>query len=98
MGHALALVDVREQREWDDGHIDGALFLPLSWLREQSKGDSFAERLGEKLPGKKILYIHCRSGGRALTAAGLLRKAGYDARPLKAGFEDLRKAGFTPAK
>jgi len=92
------LVDVREQREWDEGHIDGALLLPLSWLREESKGDKFAERLGEKLPAKKILYVHCRSGGRALTAAGLLRKQGYDARPLKAGFDDLRKAGFTSAK
>jgi len=92
------LVDVREQREWDDGHIDGALFVPLSWLREESKGDKFAERLGEKLPAKKIVYIYCRSGGRALTAAGLLRKQGIDARPLKAGYEDLRKAGFTPAK
>jgi len=92
------LVDVREQREWDDGHVDGALFVPLSWLREESKGDKFAERLGEKLPAKKIVYLYCRSGGRALTAAGLLRKQGYDARPLKAGYEDLRKAGFTPAK
>jgi phage shock protein E len=92
------LVDVREQSEWDDGHIDGALFLPLSWLREESKGSKFGERLGEKLPAKKILYIHCRSGGRALTAAGLLRKQGYDARPLKAGFDDLRKGGFTATK
>jgi phage shock protein E len=92
------LVDVREQSEWDDGHIDGALFLPLSWLREESKASKFGERLGEKLPAKKILYVHCRSGGRALTAAGLLRKQGYDARPLKAGFDDLRKAGFTAAK
>jgi len=92
------LVDVREQREWDEGHIDGALLVPLSWLREESKGDKFAERLGEKLPAKKILYVHCRSGGRALTAAGLLRKQGFDARPLKAGYEDLRKAGFSQAK
>jgi phage shock protein E len=92
------LVDVREQREWDEGHLDGALLVPLSWLREESKGDKFAERLGEKLPAKKILYIHCRSGGRALTAAGILRKQGYDARPLKAGFDELRKAGFSLAK
>jgi phage shock protein E len=92
------LVDVREQREWDEGHLDGALLVPLSWLREESKGDKFAERLGEKLPAKKILYVHCRSGGRALTAAGILRKQGYDARPLKAGFDELRKAGFSLAK
>jgi len=92
------LVDCREESEWDKGHIDGAVLVPLSWLREESKGDAFAERLREKLPAKKILYIHCRSGGRALTAASMLRKQGYDARPLKAGFDDLRQAGFTVAK
>jgi len=91
------LVDVREQREWDEGHIEGALLVPLSWLREESKSDTFGKRLEEKLP-KKILYIHCRSGGRARTAAGMLRKEGYDARPLKAGFDDLRQAGFSVAK
>ena len=87
------LVDVREQKEWDEGHIEGALFLPLSVLREASK-----ESLSEKLPAKKILYVHCRSGGRARTAAGMLKKQGYDARPLKSGFEDLVQAGFTRAK
>ena len=92
------LVDVRERSEWDEGHIEGALFLPLSWLREESKGEQFAERLGEKVPAKKILYVYCRSGRRVLTAAGILRKQGYDVRPLKAGFEALREAGFTPAK
>jgi rhodanese-related sulfurtransferase len=92
------LVDVREKSEWDEGHIDGALLVPLSWLREESKGDKFSERLGDRLPAKKILYIHCRSGKRALTAASMLKKQGYDARPLKAGFDDLSQAGFTVAK
>lgn len=92
------LVDVREQGEWDEGHIDGALLVPLSWLKEESTSDSFAERLAAKLPAKKILYLHCRSGGRARTAASMLRKQGYDARPLKAGFEELRRAGFGDAK
>jgi rhodanese-related sulfurtransferase len=92
------LVDVREKSELDDGHIDGALLVPLSWLREESKGDKFADRLAEKLPAKTILYVHCRSGKRSLTAASMLRKQGYDARPLKAGFDDLRQAGFSVAK
>lgn len=92
------LVDVREQTEWDEGHIEGALLLPLSWLREESKGDGFSGKLAGKLPAKKVLYIHCRSGGRARTAAGMLKKQGYDARPLKAGFQALVEAGFTPAK
>ena len=92
------IVDVREQKEWDEGHLEGALLLPLSWLREASKDDAFAERLADKVPAKKILYVHCRSGARARTAAGMLKKQGYDARPLKSGFEDLVQAGFTRAK
>ena len=87
------LVDVREKTEWDEGHIEGAVFLPLSELRDASK-----DSLSEKLPAKKILYVHCRSGGRARTASGMLKKLGYDARPLKAGYEDLKSAGFAPAK
>ena len=92
------MVDVREKGEWAQGHLEGALFVPLSWLKTESKGEQFNEHVGEKVPTKKIVYIHCRSGGRALTAAGLLKKAGYDVRPLKQGFDELRDAGFTAAK
>jgi rhodanese-related sulfurtransferase len=92
------LVDVREKGEWDQGHLEGALFVPLSWIKAESKGDHFAERAAEKLPAKKVLYLHCRSGGRVISAAGLLKKAGYDVRPLRQGFDDLREAGFPAAK
>lgn len=92
------LVDVREKGEWDQGHLEGAVFLPLSWIKAESKSDTLKEHAAEKLPEKKILYLHCRSGGRVLTATPLLRKAGYDVRPLKEGFDDLREAGFPEAK
>jgi rhodanese-related sulfurtransferase len=49
-------------------------------------------------PKDKIIYCHCRSGRRCLTAADILKKQGYDVRPLKAGYEDLLKAGFPQAK
>jgi phage shock protein E len=91
------IVDVREKGEWEDGHLEGALFVPLSWLREGAKDQNFAERLAEKIPAKKILYTHCRSGKRTLIAAGILRTYGYDVRPLKQGFDELREAGFPPA-
>jgi len=91
------LVDVREKGEWDQGHLDGALFVPLSWLKAESKTDKFAEEAAEKLPAKKVIYLHCRSGGRVLPAAGILKKAGYDVRPLKWGFDDLKDAGFPVA-
>jgi phage shock protein E len=92
------LVDVREKGEWEAGHLEIAIFLPLSWLRAERDGGTFGEKLGEKLPAKKILYLHCRSGARALTAAGLLKKAGYEVRPLKPGFEELKKSGLAEAK
>jgi rhodanese-related sulfurtransferase len=87
------LVDVREKAEWDAGHLEGALFAPLSWLRGAA-----AEQLAEKLPAKQILYAHCASGRRTLAAAELLRKAGWDVRPLKPGYAELLKAGFPAAK
>ena len=91
------LIDVREKGEWDQGHLEGAVFLPLSWLKAESKGDQFVERTSEKLPANKVLYLHCRSGGRVISAAGLLKKAGYDVRPLRQGFDDLKDAGFPVA-
>jgi rhodanese-related sulfurtransferase len=92
------LVDVREKGEWEQGHLLGAIFLPLSWLKTESKGDKLTEHAAEKLPANKILYLHCRSGGRVIPAAGILKKAGYDVRPLSQGFDALKDAGFPVAE
>jgi rhodanese-related sulfurtransferase len=88
--HKAILVDVREPREWKDGHVQGAISLPLSSLKENV--DTTAVQ--GQLPKDKIVYMHCVMGVRALKAAKILDKLGYDARPLKAGYEDLVKAGF----
>ena len=88
------LVGVREKSEWEKGHIKDCVFLPLSELRE---GMSKKE-LKEKLPERKILYTYCVVGKRAVTAGGTLEKADYEVRPLKAGYQDLLKAGFEGAK
>lgn len=87
------LVDVREQSEWDRGHIAGAEFLPLSDLRNGIKPDA----LQKKLPKERIIYTHCAVGKRSLIAAEILQKHGYDVRPLKAGYADLLRAGFPKA-
>jgi rhodanese-related sulfurtransferase len=49
------------------------------------------------VPGDRIVYCHCAKGVRALTAGGILEGLGYDARPLKAGFDELRNSGFAVA-
>ena len=88
------LVDVREESEWEDGHIHGAHHLPLSWLARSPD----PKELQKKLPQDKVLYVHCKSGGRCLIAADLLKDFGYELRPLKPGYTDLVKAGFEKAE
>lgn len=88
------LIDVREQDEWDAGHLRDARLLALSRLK---KGVPPAE-LAKLLPKDTIIYAHCRSGGRCLSAADTLKKAGYEVRPLKAGYQELLDAGFPKAE
>jgi phage shock protein E len=87
------LVDVREKKEWDNGHLKDAKLIPLSAL----KADMTAEEVRKLLPKDAVVYCHCASGFRCLEAAPLLRKHGYEVRALPAGYKDLVKAGFTQA-
>ena len=87
------LVDVREKSEWDKGHIEGAIFLPLSSLKKRADADT----LTKLLPEDKVLYIHCVVGKRAVTAGNILERLEYDVRPLKPGYKELLKAGFKKA-
>jgi len=91
--HKAVLVDVREPEEWKEGHVEGAISLPLSSIK---KGvDTSA--LEHQVPKDKIVYMHCVMGVRALKAAKILEKLGYNIRPFKAGYEDLLKNGFSKA-
>jgi phage shock protein E len=88
------LIDVREKSEWDDGHLKDAKLLPLSSL----KGASLPADLDKILPKEKIAYLHCASGKRVLKAAEILRKNGFDVRPLKDGYKELLNTGFPKAE
>ncbi|MGH2402723.1 MAG: rhodanese-like domain-containing protein, partial [Candidatus Limnocylindria bacterium] len=63
------VIDVREQSEWDAGHVAGATLLPL--------GD-VPQRIVEAVPDKDApLLLHCAVGGRSARAAGRLTEMGY---------------------
>lgn len=87
------LVDVREKSEWDSGHVAGAVFLPLSELRNGID----LKRLMERLPKGTIVYTHCAIGKRSLAAGDVLSKHGYNVRPLKPGYSELLQSGFQKA-
>ena len=84
------ILDVREQNEWDEAHVKGAIHIPKSKLDDPAQ---VAELL-KKVPKDKVVYAHCRAGRRALACGEILKKQGYDVRPLKAGTSELLEAGF----
>jgi rhodanese-related sulfurtransferase len=66
------LLDVRSPEEWGDGHIEGAVHIPVNEL-----GARMAE-----LPKDKPVVVYCYSGNRSKRAAQQLAGAGYEVRDL----------------
>jgi phage shock protein E len=89
------LVDVRSQKEWDDGHLKESIFLPITELEDENVS---TESIVKKLPKKKVLYTFCVVGMRAEAAGEILDEMGYEVRVLKHGYKELVKAGFEKAE
>jgi rhodanese-related sulfurtransferase len=84
----------RGESEWDKGHIEGSIFLPLSAFKKGVK----KEQLAKVLPKERILYTFCVVGKRAVTAGNILEDFGYEVRALKPGYKQLVRAGFEKAE
>lgn len=80
-GKAL-LIDVREQEEWDEGHLPLARHIPLSQIERGVIPDD--------IPQGKTVYLHCRRGRRAERAAALLKERFPHAIALKYSYEELK--------
>jgi rhodanese-related sulfurtransferase len=92
------LVDVRSVDEWNQGHLEGATFVPVTSLQKRNLDpDKLAKTLPPK-SDKKILYTFCVVGMRAKQAAIILEQQGYIVRALKPGYDDLVKVGFKKAQ
>ena len=92
-GTAL-LLDVREQKEWDEKHLAQAQLVPTTQIKELPA--SHREIPG--VPKAKRVYVHCAKGGRAKQVCKLMCEFGYDAVPLVCAFDHLAKQGFRLAK
>lgn len=84
------LIDVREQDEWDAGHLSQATHVPLSRIQKGLTADEW----NKLVPKDAVVYLHCAAGGRCLKAADVLPKSSHELRPLKPGYKELLKAGF----
>jgi molybdopterin/thiamine biosynthesis adenylyltransferase/rhodanese-related sulfurtransferase len=63
------LIDVREQVEWDAGHIEGARFIPQGILLDE---------IERAVPDRNTpIVLYCRSGARSGNMTAALQQAGY---------------------
>jgi rhodanese-related sulfurtransferase len=81
------LLDVREPDEFEQGHVDGAINLPLSELRRRI----------HEVPRDRELWVCCAAGQRAYYAQRLLMQRGLHVKNLSGGFTTyrmMREAGL----
>jgi molybdopterin/thiamine biosynthesis adenylyltransferase/rhodanese-related sulfurtransferase len=85
-GEPLVL-DVREQDEWDEGHLPGAIHIPRGNL------ESRIERA--EPDHTRQIVVYCAAGNRSAFAAKTLEELGYeDVVSLAGGFTDWKRNGF----
>lgn len=82
-GKDFVVVDVRDEAEYKEGHIPGAINLPL---------DTFAAK-SEVLPKEKKVIVYCNSGGRSYNAYRKLIKLAYPS-IYQTIFTDWKQAGL----
>ena len=63
------ILDVREQDEYDAGHIPGAILIPYTQIEAKA-----SEMLADK---DQLILVYCRSGRRSKIAAEALVELGY---------------------
>lgn len=80
-GEEKQLLDVRNDNEWNNGHLSNAKHIPHNLLHVT------------EVPFNKdeTLYVHCQSGIRSSIAVGLLEKTGFkDVVNVKTGYKDIK--------
>ena len=81
----VVILDVREDYEYNDGHIPGATLVPLGQI---------PDRLDE-VPRDKTVIAVCRSGNRSSQATDFLRQQGFDnVHNMEGGMNAWSQAGY----
>jgi rhodanese-related sulfurtransferase len=85
----VVILDVREQSEYDAGHIPGVTLIPMNTV---------ANRLGE-IPKDKPVIVTCRSGNRSDQVTDFLRQQGYtNVHNMTGGINAWQQAGYSVEK
>ncbi len=82
------LVDVRSEEEYNTGHVDGAINIPV---------DSLRDRMSELDPNKTIVE-YCQVGLRGYVADRILSQNGYQVMNVTGGYKTAVSLKFDPSK
>ncbi len=82
------ILDVRTEIEFDNGHVEGAINIPV---------DSLRERIYELDKNKEILD-YCQIGLRGYVAERILVQKGFKVKNLTGGYKSILISSFTPEK
>lgn len=66
----VLILDVREQEEYESGHIPGAVLLPVGSIDENTAAETIPEK-------DTTVLVYCRSGNRSKTASAELAELDY---------------------
>ena len=77
------LVDVREVEEYVEGHVPGAILLPMSEIAERA----------DEVPAGGPVYVICHLGGRSLKVVQWLRQQDVDAYSVAGGTKAWADSG-----
>lgn len=81
------IIDVRTLPEWNEGHVPGAVHVPLDQLTAESPALAGQDKA-------QPVYLICASGGRSKVAANRLAKAGFTAFNVEGGTNGWIAAGY----
>ena len=90
---AAVLLDVRTREEWEGGHFEGAVHVPLDQIHAAQLAKDLVT-----LEQTRRIYTYCARGLRATTASEKLEQLGFESIPLQSTFKNLRKSGFKVAE
>jgi rhodanese-related sulfurtransferase len=87
----LQVVDVRQETEFAEGHIKGAINMPLNDMTDLALLASFEDN--------QNLYVQCGGGYRSVIAASLMKKQGlHNLRNITGGWDAVKEQKKIPIK
>jgi len=83
IAHRGFVLDVREDYEWEEGHVPNAHHIPMNDVGNQL----------DKLDDGARIFVVCKSGRRSMTVANFLESQGYDVVSVSGGTDGWAESG-----